>query len=153
MDFNIVCLPFFPPESALPPSCVRSLHPHLRISSRCPPSQISSLTTPSPLLVHSSFSTSFFAQYISSPLLLFAISPVLGMRRYPTFGSQHMFFVSSNAGLYIPYLRCMALSYVLAQIRWSSMIFPLRRMSTLFSNLTRARTIRVSLRPCSFLRW
>jgi hypothetical protein len=151
-DFTLSFLPSIPPRICVPPLLCQVPSPHLRISLRCPPSQISSLTTPLPLRVHSSFSTSFFAQYISSAFLLFAISPVLGMRRYPTFGSQHTFFVSSNVGLYMPYLRRTGLSYVLAQIRWSSTIFPPRRMSTLFSNLTRARTIRVSLRSCFFLR-
>ena len=73
--------------------------PTLRSSSRCLPSWISFWTTPSPLLVPSSFSTSLFVHYISSAFLLSAISPVLGMRRYPTSGSRHTFSASNNVEL------------------------------------------------------
>ena len=84
-------------------SSLRSLFnqapPTLLSSSRCLSSWISFWTTPLPLLVPSSFSTSFFMRYISSAFLRSAISPVLGMRQYPTFGSRHTFFASNNAEL------------------------------------------------------
>jgi hypothetical protein len=68
-------------------------------SSRCLSSWISFWITPSPLLVPSSFSTSLFVHYISSASPHSAISPVLGMRQYPTFGSRHTFSASNNVEL------------------------------------------------------
>ena len=72
-------------------------------SSRCLPSWISFWITPSPLLVPLSLSTSFFVHYTSSAFLRSAISPVLGMRRYLTFGLQHTFSASNNVE---PSIRC-----------------------------------------------
>ena len=68
-------------------------------SSRCLPSWISFWITPSPLLVPLSLSTSFFVHHISCAFLHSAISPVLGMRQYPTFGSRHRFSASNNVEL------------------------------------------------------
>src|SRR5882757_461879 len=76
----------FPLELALP---LQQGPPILLSSQRCLSFWISFWITPSPFLVPSSLSTSFFVHYMSSAFLLSAISLVLGMPQYPTFGSQH----------------------------------------------------------------
>ena len=90
--------PFFSllARACAPPS---TRPPNPPSSSRCLSSWNSFWITPSPLLVPSSLSTSLFVHYISSAFLHSAISPVLGMRQYPTFGSRHTFSASNNVEL------------------------------------------------------